>query len=632
MKNNLAKVWHLENQIHQFRKPFYSISIACIAGYILLVTLYSRFRNGVFVQDDPFLIEFMNDKETSLTQKIFTTSANRWRPIANLTYLLVSRVVETSYFRWFLMSILFLTLTALYISLEFLKRYQSVYLSVVLFLLVLTSRFNNGILLNFTFLLESVSIILLFALLLYFHDNWSKSEFQGIKIALLIYVSLILTHERFVGMNLFFLFYFFLSKNYSFKSKFVYSLLFSIPTISLFLVKIFALKIPIFVGTGTAWGVGFGITSALQFFAMLFIGLLGANVGLEYLHGYIFQNQAISFQIVSILLVLITIKIVLNSILHPGIDLQQNRIKTLLRPLAILFSLFLSLGIPIVSTIRIESRWFYPIYIILLFLLMSRFYTEDKHRNPKSKLSKSKSKLSKSKSKPLRRRSILVLSFFLGKLLMNIVYTQKLDDLYFVRTQNMVKSQIDSIAPYVLNSKKVKNRIYLLDRSGSFDVNSFDLAFRTNNNFQDSTLQPIKDLSEIRNYSSSDVILELDTTSYDAGFRMFDSVKNSIAIYGDFYSDSWAGKSVRIVSEPVFCRKLEIGILPSVWTGTFDVKRGQGIEKYKIGDSIIYLTYPVSEGQNEVIINFKQTFVPYKLGLNGDRRELSHRIQTRCLT
>lgn len=625
MTNNLAKVWHLENQIHQFRKPFYSISIACIAGYILLFTLYSRFRNGVFVQDDPFLIEFMNDKETSLTQKIFTTSGNRWRPIANLTYLLVSRTVETSYFRWFLMSILFLTLTALYISLEFLKRYQSVYLSAVLFFLVLTSRFNNGILLNFTFLLESVSIILLFALLLYFHDNWSKSEFQGIKIALLIYVSLILTHERFVGMNLFFLFYFLLGKNYSFKSKFVYSLSLSIPTISLFLVKMFVLEIPIFVGTGTAWGVGFGVTSALQFFAMLLIGLLGANVGLAYLHGYIFQNQAISFQIVSILLVLITMKNVLNSILHPGINMQQNRIKTLLRPLAILFSLFLSLAIPIVSTIRIESRWFYPIYIILLFLLMSRFYAEDKQPNPKSKLSKSR-------SKPLRKRSILVLSFFLGNLLMNIVYTQKLDDLYFVRTQNMVKAQIDSIAPYVLNSKEVKNVIYLLDRSGSFDVKSFDLAFRTNNNFYGSALQPIKDISEIRNYSSSDVILELDTTRYDAGFRMFDPVKKSIVIYGDFYSDSWAGKSVRILSEPVFCRKLEIGILPSAWTGTFDVKRGQGIEKYKIGDSIIYLTYPVSEGQNEVIINFKQTFVPYKLGLNDDRRELSHRIQTRCLS
>jgi hypothetical protein len=386
----------------------------------------------------------------------------------------------------------------------------------------------------------------------------------------------------------------------------------------------FALKIPIFVGTGTAWGVGFNITSALQFFGMLIIGLLGANVGLEYLHGYIFQNQAIFFQITSTLLVLITVKNILNSILHPGIDLQQNRVRNLLRPLIVLFSLFLSLAIPIVSTIRIESRWFFPIYIVFLCLLISRFYTKDKHRN-------SKSKLSKSRSKPLRRKSIWVLIFFLGNFLMNIVYTQKLDNLYFVRTQNVVKSQIDSVAPYVLNSKEIRNGIYLLDRSGSFDMNSFNLAFRANNNFQDSTLQRINDLREIRNYSASDVILELDTTSYDAGFRIFDSVKNSIAIYGDFYSDSWAGKSVRIVSEPVFCKKLEIGILPSSWTGTFEVKLGESIEKYKISDSSVFLTYPVSEGQNEVVINFKQTFAPYKLGLNDDRRELSHRIQTRCL-
>jgi hypothetical protein len=624
MTNNLAKVWHLENQIHQFKKPFYSISIACIAGYILLFALHSKFRNGVFVQDDPYLIEFLNDEETSLTQKIFSTGGNRWRPIANLTYLLVSRLVETSYFRWFLISILFLTLTALYISLAFLKRYQNVYLSTVLFLLVLTSRFSNGILLNFAFLLESVSIMLLFTLLLIFHDNWSNSEFQGVKIALLIYVSLILTHERFVGMNLFFLFYFLLSKNYSFKLKFVYSLSFTIPTISLFLAKTFALKIPIFVGTGTAWGVGFSITSALQFSAILFIGLLGANVGLEYLHGYIFQNQAISLQITSILLVLITLKIVLNAILHPGIGLQQNRGKTLLRPLVVIFALFLSLAIPIVSTIRIESRWFFPIYIIFLYLLLSRFYAKDKSRN-------SKSKLSKFESKSLRQKSTWVLIFFLGSLLMNIVYTQRLDGLYYVRTQNVVKSQIDSVLPYVLNSNEIKNGIYLLDQSGSFDINSFNVNFRANNNFQNSNLQLINDLSEIKSYSSSDVILEMDTTSYDAGFRVFDAVKNSVSISGDFYGDSWAGKSVRIVSVPVLCRQVEIGILPSPWTGTFDVNFGQSIRKYKISDSIIFLTFPVSKELNEVIIDFKKTFVPYKLGLNDDRRELSHRIQTRCL-
>jgi len=217
-------------------------------------------------------------------------------------------------------------------------------------------------------------------------------------------------------------------------------------------------------------------------------------------------------------------------------------------------------------------------------------------------------------------------------LFMNLVYSQKLDTLYFVRTQDVVKSQIRSVLPYVLNSKEIQNRVYLLDRTGSFDMNTFILAFRANNNFVDVPLQYIKDLKEIENYASGDVILESDTTSYDAGFRVFDSVKNSILMYGDFYSDSWAGKSVKIVSEPVFCKEIELSILPSAWAGTFEVKFGQSVEEYKIVDSIIYLKYPVSEGQNEVTINFRRVFVPYKLGLNDDRRELSHRIQARCLT
>jgi hypothetical protein len=215
---------------------------------------------------------------------------------------------------------------------------------------------------------------------------------------------------------------------------------------------------------------------------------------------------------------------------------------------------------------------------------------------------------------------------------MNIIYSQKMDALYFVRTQAVVKSQIDSFLPYALNSEGNQNRIYLLDRTESFDLNSFNSAFGANNNLKQSTLQRIKDLGEIENYSSGDVILERDTSSYDAGFRAFDSVINSIVIYGDYYGDLWAGKSVKIVSEPVFCKKLEISVLPSVWTGRFEVKIGQSLENYEVGDSIVSLTYPVSKGQTEFTINFKRVFVPYKLGLNDDRRELSHRIQTRCLT
>jgi hypothetical protein len=442
--------------------------------------------------------------------------------------------------------------------------------------------------------------------------------------ALSLYFVLILTHERFVGLNLFFLVYFLFNNNYRFKSQLIYTVSFSIPTIILFSLKSLILHIPIFVGTGTAWGVGFSITTAIQFLGMLVIGLLGANVGLEYLHGYTLQVQGLLFQVISISLMLVTLKNMCNGIPKFDLGLQRTRPRYFLTLFIVLASLFLSLAIPIVSTIRIESRWYFPLYIIFLFLLLSRFHL-------KSNLYKSKSKRPTRQSKSIRNRSIWLLLFFLGNLSMNIVYTQKLDALYFVRTQDVVSSQINSALPHLLISKKNQSRVYLLDRIGGFDVNSFNSALNANTNFTKITVKLINDLSEIQEYSSDDVILEPDNKSYDAGFRIFDSVKNSVVIYGNYYDDLWAGKLIKIVSEPVFCKKVEVTVLPSSWKGAFYVKVGQTYTKYEIDDSIVYLNYPVSAGKNELTINFTKTFVPYSLGLNDDRRELSHRIQARCL-
>lgn len=602
--------------------------IAC--GIVTLLILYRDFIDGVFAQDDPLVLDHYRNQDSSFFDKVFSPFANRWRPIVNVMYIFVAHLVGNSYTKWFLISVVILVLISTYIAFEFYKRNSIQSITIAMFVLTLTSRFNSGILINYAFLVESLSLVFLALLLLKFLDNWESNRFYGIKLCIPLYFALILTHERFVGLNLFFLAYFILHNHFEPLIRLKYLTLFSIPTVMLFAIKAFILKIPIFVGTGTSSGIGFSIATAILFFLILIAGLLGTNVGLEYLHGYIIQNQSIVFKVASLLLLLSTLKLMLLWIFGPTASKGQVRKHLLFSRAPIVYlSLFLSLAIPVISTIRIESRWLYPIYVIFIYSILSK--VAQKRLSEQIGMKQHKNRLRSKQVQRNQKKSVLFNLFVALNVFLNFAYTQNMNMLYFVRTQEVIKSQLDTFTPHYSTINADREKVYFLDPKGEFDLVSFESALRNNRGIADFGFTLIKDLAEITNLTSDVLIFEVNPKFYNSGLQVVNAAERSISIEGNYFSDSWSGKAIVIKAIPSLCKRLKIDVFPSDWDNSFVVSNGQTSEAYEISDKTINVYAAVNESNRNFAIVFEKTYIPFDIGLNDDRRQLSHRVSANCL-
>ena len=588
---------------------------AFLIVFVGFLTLYSKFKSGVYAQDDPYLIEYFKFSNIPLSEKIFSSGGNRFRPVSNIFYWLFSAFISASYFRWFILSSILLSFLIIFIAYQFLRIKKDFVVATILIILIATSRFNQGILLNATFLCETICIFFLIPLILIFRKNWHSSKFSNLP-STIAYTSLIvLAHERYVGLGLFFLTYCTLHSKLSIKERVKLGVILVTPIIIFFMVKHFLLHIPLFVGTGTAWGVGFTLLSAFQFLLALIFGLFGVNVGLEYLHGYIFQNQTPLIQFSSILLMFITVALLFRRVKASKDEFLGGQRQYYFRKILVLLSLFTSLAIPIVSTIRIESRWFYPIYVLFLFYLFSESQISEKMHLKRS--IQTKTKLS------------LTLKCFLAlNLALNFIYIQKVDLLYFVRTQNLVKIQIESLGSSLSEPDGIQTPIYFLDNGNEIDFNTLKTVLGINLKLDTNRLKRVETLSEIEGLTLQDLVFEYDTIKLNGSFRRIDLANEKYSISGDWYADSWAGKSVKILASSSLCSRLHIRILPSPWENTVKVLNYG--KSYRVETEPIDLYFRTAGLRDGLSLTFSKTFIPYEQKINDDRRELSNRIFLTC--
>jgi hypothetical protein len=588
---------------------------AFLIVFVGFLSLYSKFKSGVYVQDDPYVIEYFKFSNTPLPEKIFSSDGNRWRPVSNICYWLLSSFISASYFRWFMISSILLSLLIICITYQFLRIKRDFVLATILIILIATSRFNQGILLNATFLCETICIFFLIPIILNFRKNWYSSKFSNLPSTIAYISIIILAHERYVGLGLFFLTYCVIHPKFSIRERVKLCVILITPIVALFIVKHFFLHIPLFVGTGTALGVGFTLLSALQFLMLLIFGLFGVNIGLEYLHGYIFQNQTPLIQFSSILLMFITLILFFRRVKASRDKFLGGQMHCYYRKMLVLLSLFASLAIPIVSTIRIESRWFFPIYVLFLFYLFSESEISETVQTKR---------LIQKKAKPL-----FVLKCFLGlNLALNLIYIQKVDLLYFVGTQNLAKIQIESLGSSLSEPNGSKIPIYLLDKDNQIDFNSLKAVLGINLKLDTNRLRRVEELSEIKGLTLNDLVFEYDTTKSNGSFRRIDLANEKYSISGDWYADSWAGKRVNISASSALCSQLHIKILPSQWENSVKVLNSG--KSYRIATEPIDLYFPTVGFSETVSLIFSETFIPYEQEINDDRRKLSNRVVVTC--
>ncbi|QGQ98469.1 hypothetical protein EHS13_28105 [Paenibacillus psychroresistens] len=179
---------------------------------------------------------------------------------------------------------------------------------------------------------------------------------------IILFLILIFTHERFIALLPFIVLLISFSKNLVKRKKIYFC---SIPIIFVIFnifIKDIVFQTGFMVGTGGT-NITFSFYYIFIFTACGILNLLGLNVGPPYLNGEYIQNSKLYVQLFSFFISLITVGLIIFFIRNNKLDKRSNL-------MAVLTAIFLIslLLLPAVLTIRLELRWVYAPFIVLLLL------------------------------------------------------------------------------------------------------------------------------------------------------------------------------------------------------------------------------------------------------------------------
>ena len=123
--------------------------------------------------------------------------------------------------------------------------------------------------------------------------------------------------------------------------------------------------------------------------------------------------------------------------------------------------------------------------------------------------------------------SWILVVFVSLNLFMNYGYSQKMNGIYFVSTQNIVKSWLDSLKDVRKNLKEPDAIVYLLDQKNEIDYQALVLAMNANLGIDYLNLKKITKVSEIEGDSSQVVLIGIDASRPDKGFQTLDLNKRT---------------------------------------------------------------------------------------------------------
>lgn len=441
LKTNPTKLVWLEKVPENARKGIFLFSL-----WAMTVLWWSKFKDYKFVQDDLLLLPYFQDDKLTALYKVFGGAeiANRWRPMNNFFTWLAVELIGTNHFLWLILNVTVITLTGFVVAVLVHRKTNNFSITALVAAVFVSSRFQTGLVTQATFLLENISnllFVILFGILV------AKVTFSYSDILRIfgLFAAIILTHERYVTLGLPIVIAIFL-KAHNFRQKSFGILLSTILVLSFFSVKKFILQIPLFVGTGSAWDVGFSFESFFRHVAELVIGLFGINVGSATLNGYVIQNQEPVAVFLSITIFILCVAQLWNHVFDNSVKTPS---KDRLSGFLLAFSLILALVIPVASTIRIEQRWFLASYIVFLYYLAPKLVVKNKKKN---------------------FRSIHVI--LISSILMNFFYLKNTDDIYFIGDSLGASSNSKVYFDALANTSDSASKVAIVSTE---DFKAFDL-------------------------------------------------------------------------------------------------------------------------------------------------------------
>lgn len=321
--------------------------------------------------DDLGSWEFFNTNRDNFFGFIFSTGANKFRPIFLSVFFVLLSLIGNEIWLFGVFNIIFSFLIAVILFLMFRKISKSIIVSFCLGVAFILSRFAYYDITQALGLMEAMALLLSIIVI---YLLWRYLNTENIKYfwtSLGLFTMLIFTHERFLTiLGVYFVLFLVLGLKRKNILLFIFS---TIPVIFNFVLKIFVLQIRALDGTGgTNILQTFNISAFFQFFLSGWFYLFGVNAGPTYLNGIssegVPQNINTLISIGDICLLLITIFFG-TSILKSKIILSKKYINNFLLFFSFIFFTLIAASV----TFRLEMRWLYVPFVGLLFLLAYMF-------------------------------------------------------------------------------------------------------------------------------------------------------------------------------------------------------------------------------------------------------------------
>lgn len=423
---------------------------------ILLLTaslFFSRYRIGAFTVDDPGLIAYLGDGTRSTSDKIFKNiSANRWRPFADLNYVLAFTVLGKSFAAWSFYSTVLLSLTGgvLFATARLLG--ASTLVASALSVLLVTSRFVHYQVMTATGLMEAWALLTFaFLVLVGVMVVQRPTRTNHISLTLCFWI-LVLTHERFQSLAPALILLLCLKREVPLRARGTWTALLMLAPITLFGVKQVFLDMPFFVGVGSATDLGFTGTSTTQHINQFVLHLLGLNVGEVWFSGLVVGAQPASTLILAVLAMLIFWGMVGAVLQTPrkleSVSRSENAQLVMVGVVALA-----CLMAPAVATSRLELRWISSSYLLTLVFfggLTSRLFRDS------------------AGTKWVARAWLTVMLFF--SISMNVDYRNESDRVFFRASQPGTLAALDVLLPAYSRAVEIDAPIYVVDALERPDV------------------------------------------------------------------------------------------------------------------------------------------------------------------
>jgi hypothetical protein len=586
------------------------IALGAVLVAALTVAWFYPVREGAIGFDDVGAVLHWTDPHVSLLDRsVLDVTANRWRPVFASLIMLLTIAFGRNYEAYFWFNVALTLALVLLVYRLVLRLSSSVAIATAIAVTAVTSRFAYYQVTQVIGPVEALSLVFLVLLIGSLVELERSGRVVHLGWAVLWFTLIIHTHERYEALILFLLPFVITSRHLAIRARAVWCGAFMAPLALNIAVRHFVFHLPLLVGTGSSTELGFTWRTTIQHYFEGGLNIFGVNVGPEYLRGLTYPFLSGPYRVASLGLLVLSL-VVLGAAFAVG---TGARGKWLFSPgprRSIMFGtlLILVLILSVSVTIRVEPRFLYAPFLVLLLLVA---YS-----------------LSLLAQRPFFRPvtfAILVV-FVTTSVALDRKYADNLAGVYFMSARSGARQIVEQTVGRH-GRDLVARRIYVVDGTAGADWQSvLTPVIMANSHLGPVSVTTVRGLAEVPVGTGP---LVYDVTG---GFHEFQYPATGFQPVGESYGDGWVGRSFGVRGN---CQRLTMTIRPfragpgryvSITAG------GQKARRYPLAQPEVTVALTGKQFAGGLDATFDRTFIPRDEGVGQDVRSLAARVSIDCVS